>query len=104
MKSESIIIHHLVNHNVLGVSLGILQQLLVLLGVRLRIRANHAEEFDYRSNVLLGFRKCLRPADCYTEEEEISEAKINPGDVEVSVNVDQLVTGLQSFDRLVLVG
>ena len=79
-----------------------LQKPLHSLGQLLRIRTNLAEEFNSRSDVLLGPGKRLRFHDSYAEEVEFRDAYRHPGDVEASMNVEQLLTSRQSFFNLVL--
>ena len=79
-----------------------LQKPLHSLGHVLRIRTNIAEEFDSRSDVLLGPGTRLRFLDGDVEEVDFRDAYRRPGDVEATLNGEQFLTSRQSFFNLVL--
>ena len=74
-----------------------LQQLLELFGELLRVGTDFTEDFNSRSDVLFGSGKRLRPRDSYLEELVPRKSAMNPGDVEASVNSQELVTSIKSF-------
>ena len=87
IKSEGI---NPFNPQIIRGGLGILQQLLELLGVPLGIRANLSKKLNCRPDVLLGPGKRLRLLDSNLKEGEFRAAKILPRYIETTVNAQQL--------------
>ncbi len=101
VKTLSVLIQryqcHFVDLHMIRVRFGVLTKLHHPLGCPLRVRTYLAKDFSCRPDVVLGFVKQLRPLHCYADEKEVCERWIAPGDVEVSVNFHQLLTGDQSL-------
>lgn len=93
---------HLLNGPIIRVQLGMLQQLLVPFSQLFRVGTNLLEQFSCSSNVLQSLGNHLRCTDSNLKEQEMKVASIDPGDVEATMNVQQLVANFQSFFYLVL--